>query len=107
MTSFSHARQPGIDSRHGLMNFEISDSVINGHFTTASRPQESWSDAQAFHASFDVFGYSLLPLFPAEGATLTLVPPDGTNVPPPHRPHPTEPARPLPPSRRPKRPRRP
>ena len=71
-----------IDSRHGFMTFEISDSVINGHLTTVPRPQESWTDAQAYNASFDVFSYSSLPAFLAEGETVTLVPPDGTNVPP-------------------------
>jgi len=30
-----------IDSRHGFMTFEMSPKVINGHFTTVPRPQES------------------------------------------------------------------
>lgn len=72
----------GIDSRHGFMTFEISDSVINGHMTTVPRPQESWTDAQAYNASFDVFTYSALPLHLDDGQTVVLVPPDGTNVPP-------------------------
>jgi acid phosphatase type 7 len=71
-----------VDSRHGFMTFEISDSVINGHFTTVPRPQESWTDAQAYNARFDVFSYSSVPLFLADGESVELVPPDGTNVPP-------------------------
>jgi len=71
-----------IDSRHGFMTFEVSDSVINGHFTTVPRPQESWTDAQAYNASFDVFSYSSVPAFLKDGETITLVPPDGANVPP-------------------------
>ncbi len=71
-----------IDNRHGFMTFEISDSVINGHLTTVPRPQESWTDAQAFNASFDVFNYSSVPAFLKDGETVELVPPDGTNVPP-------------------------
>lgn len=71
-----------IDSRHGFMTFEISDSVINGHFTTVPRPHESWTDAQAYNASFDVFSYSSVPAFLKDGETVTLVPPDGANVPP-------------------------
>ena len=70
-----------IDSRHGFMTFEISDSVINGNMTTVPRPQESWTDAAAFNASFDVFSYTSLPLFLGAGETVTLLPPDGTNVP--------------------------
>lgn len=58
-----------IDSRHGFMTFEISDSVINGHFTTVPRPQESRTDAQAFNASFDVFSYSAVPAFLKDGET--------------------------------------
>ncbi len=71
-----------IDSRHGFMTLEISDSVINGHFTTVPRPQESWTDAQAYNASFDVFSYTAVPVFLKDGETVALVPPDGTNVPP-------------------------
>ena len=71
-----------IDSRHGFMTFEISDSVINGHMTTVPRPQESWTDAQAYNASFDVFSYSSVPAFLADGQTITIVPPGGSNVPP-------------------------
>jgi acid phosphatase type 7 len=72
----------GIDSRHGFMTFEISDKVINGHFTTVPRPQESWTDAEAYNAHFDVFSYSAVPMFLQAGQTVTLVPPDGVNVPP-------------------------
>jgi acid phosphatase type 7 len=72
----------GIDTRHGFMTFEISAKVINGHFTTVPRPQESWSDAQAYNATFDVFSYSAVPMFLQDGQTVTLVPPDGANVPP-------------------------
>jgi hypothetical protein len=71
----------GIDSRHGFMTFEISDSVINGNMTTVPRPQESWTDANAYNASFDVFSYSSLPLHLTDGETVTLLPPDGTNLP--------------------------
>jgi len=56
-----------IDSRHGFATFEISDSVINGHFTTVPRPQESWTDAEAYNASFDVFSYSSTPAFLKDG----------------------------------------
>jgi hypothetical protein len=71
-----------IDSRHGFMTFGISDSIINGNMTTVPRPQESWTDATAYNASFDVFSYTSLPLHLADGETVVLVPPDGTNVPP-------------------------
>jgi hypothetical protein len=71
-----------IDSRHGFMTFEISDTIINGNYTTVPRPQESWTDAQAYNASFDVFSYTAKPLFLADGETVSLVPADGTNVPP-------------------------
>jgi hypothetical protein len=71
----------GIDNRHGFMTFEISERVINGHFTTVPRPQESWTDAQNFNAAFDVFSYSAAPLFLADGQTVTLVPEHGSNVP--------------------------
>jgi hypothetical protein len=80
----------GIDSRHGFMTFEISDKVINGHFTTVPRPQESWTDAQAYNANFDVFSYSAEPLFVPEGTKVTLVPVDGANV-PPHTDHKAKP----------------
>ena len=69
-----------IDSRHGFMTFEISDSVINGNMTTVPRPQESWTDASAYDASFDVFSYTALPLHLTERETVTLLPPDRTNV---------------------------
>ena len=70
-----------IDSRHGFMTFEISDAVINGNMTTVPRPQESWTDASAYNASFDVFSYTSLPLHLADGETVTLLPPNGTQVP--------------------------
>ncbi len=72
----------GIDSRHGFMTFDISEKVINGHFTTVPRPQESWSDPQAYNATFDVFSYSAQPMMLADGETVTLVPPDGSHIPP-------------------------
>ena len=70
-----------IDSRHGFMTFEISDSVINGNMTTVPRPQESWTEAAAYNASFDVFSYTSLPLHLAAGDTAVLLPPNGSNVP--------------------------
>lgn len=78
----------GIDTRHGFMTFEISEKVINGHFTTVPRPQESWSDPQAYNAVFDVFSYSAVPMFLPAGQTVTLVPADGSHV-PPHTDHKT------------------
>ena len=72
----------GIDSRHGFMTFEIGDKVINGHFTTVPRPQESWTDAQAYNAAFDVFSYSALPMTLADGEQVTLAPADGTALAP-------------------------
>ena len=70
-----------IDSRHGFMTFGISDSVINGNMTTVPRPQESWTDASAYNASFDVFSYTSLPLHLADDETVALLPPNGTQVP--------------------------
>ena len=84
----------GVDSRHGFMTFEIGRSTINGHMTTVPRPQESWTDAQGYNASFDVFNYPAAPLFLSRGQTATLLPPDGTHV-PPHTDH----AAPEPPAR--------
>ncbi len=72
----------GIDSRHGFMTLEVSPKIINGHFTTVPRPQESWSDPQAYNAVFDVFSYSAAPLTLAAGQNVTLVPADGSHVPP-------------------------
>ena len=72
----------GTDSRHGFMTFEISDKVINGHFTTVPRPQESWTDAQAYDATFDVFSYSAASMTLAEGETVTLAPADGAHIAP-------------------------
>jgi acid phosphatase type 7 len=82
-----------IDARHGFMTFEFSAKVINGHFTTVPRPQESWSDPNAYNATFDVFSYSAVPMFLAQGEQVTLLPADGSHV-PPHpahdKPHPLE-----------------
>ncbi len=71
-----------IDSRHGFMTFNISPKVINGHMTTVPRPQESWSDPNAFNATFDVFSYTAEPLTLSEGESAVLVPADGSNVAP-------------------------
>ena len=70
-----------IDSRHGFMTFGISPKVINGHMTTVPRPHESWSDPNAYDANFDVFSYSAVPIRLKDGETVTLLPPDGTQVP--------------------------
>jgi hypothetical protein len=41
--------EPGItlesycDDRHGFMRLEVTDHVLTGTYTTAPRPQESWS----------------------------------------------------------------
>lgn len=72
----------GVDSRHGFMTFDISSKVINGHFTTVPRPQESWTDESAYNAVFDVFSYSAEPMTLEAGQRVTLVPADGANVPP-------------------------
>lgn len=69
-----------IDSRHGFMTFSISPKVINGHMTTVPRPQESWSDPNAFNPRFDVFSYSARPMHLTEGEQVVLVPPDGSQV---------------------------
>jgi hypothetical protein len=71
-----------IDGRHGFMTFEISKKVINGHFTTVPRPQESWSDPNAYNPAFDVFSYPATPLFLAKTESVTLVPPNGSHVAP-------------------------
>jgi acid phosphatase type 7 len=71
-----------IDSRHGFMTFEFSAKVINGHFTTVPRPQESWSDPNAYNPAFDVFSYPAAPIFLASGQNVTLVPADGSHVSP-------------------------
>ncbi len=72
----------GIDSRHGFMTLDVGAATINGHMTTVPRPQESWTDAQAFDATFDVFHYTAAPLFLARGETATLLPAEGAHVPP-------------------------
>jgi hypothetical protein len=71
-----------IDTLFGFMTFEVSDTVINGHFTTVPQAGGSWSDSTQYNTSFDVFSYSAAPLFVPQGQTVTLVPPDGSNVPP-------------------------
>ena len=71
-----------IDSRHGFMTFSISKKVINGHFTTVPRPQESWSDPNSFNPTFDVFSYSAVPRRLAEGQSVTLVPSEGAHLTP-------------------------
>jgi len=82
-----------IDSRHGFVTFEIGPKVINGHVTTVPRPQESWSDPNAYNPNFDVFSYSASPMTLPEGQTVTLVPHDGSNVPPHTEAHGPAPAR--------------
>ena len=72
----------GIDGRHGFMTFEISPKVINGHVTTVPRPQESWSDPNAYNARFDVFSYSAVPTRLKDGESVTLLPPDGSHLQP-------------------------
>ena len=71
------------DKRHGYVTFEISQHVINGHFTTVPRPQESWSDPNAYNDQADVlFSYSADPIFLAAGEDFVLLPPNGSHVPP-------------------------
>jgi Calcineurin-like phosphoesterase len=72
----------GVDTRHGFVTFEVSCRVINGHFTTVPRPQESWSDPNAYDAEADVFSYSADPVFLADGQTITFVSEKGTHVAP-------------------------
>jgi len=71
-----------IDSRHGFMTFEISPKVINGHFTTVPRPQESWSDPNAFDTTFDVFSYPATPILLPDGQNVTLLPDNGSHLAP-------------------------
>ena len=66
------------------MTFEIGRKVINGNFTTVPRPQESWSDPKAYNMAFDVFSYPATPAFLAQGETITIVPEQGSHVPPHH-----------------------
>jgi hypothetical protein len=56
--------------------------VINGHFTVVPNAGGSWSDPAQYNTSFDVFSYTAAPLFVPQGQTVTLVPDDGSNVPP-------------------------
>ena len=70
------------DKRHGYVTFEISPHVINEHFTSVPRPQESWSDPNAYDKEADVFSYSADPIFLPDGEEFVLVPPNGTHVPP-------------------------
>lgn len=74
----------GVETHHGFMTFEIGRNVINGNFTTVPRPQDSWSDPNATNMKFDVFSYSARPMLLAADETVTLVPPDGSHVPPHH-----------------------
>ena len=76
----------GVDTHHGFMTFEIGRTIINGNFTTVPRPQDSWSDPSAYNMKFDVFSYTARPMVLAAGETVTLVPRDGSNVPPHHGP---------------------
>ena len=69
-----------IDSRHGFMTFEISSKVINGHFTTVPRPQESWSDPNAYNAKFDVFSYSATPVQLRGREKVILLPEAGSHL---------------------------
>jgi hypothetical protein len=71
-----------IDTQFGFMTFEVSDSVINGHFTTVPNAGGDWSDPNQYDPTFDVFSYTAAPLFLAKGGKVTLVPEDGSNVPP-------------------------
>ncbi len=71
-----------IDTQFGFMTFEISAKVINGHFTVVPNAGGSWSDPGQYNTSFDVFSYTAAPLFVPQGQTVTLVPEDGSNVPP-------------------------
>jgi hypothetical protein len=70
------------DKRHGYVTFEISQHVINGYHTTVPRPQESWSDPNAYDDQADVFSYSADPIFLADGEDFVLVPENGSHLPP-------------------------
>lgn len=72
----------GFDTRHGFVTFEISKRVINGHFTTVPRPQESWSDPNAFNDQADAFSYPADPLFLASGQSISFLPTNGSHLPP-------------------------
>jgi len=71
-----------IDTQFGFMTFEISENLINGHFTVVPNAGGSWSDPTQYNPAFDVFSYPATPLFLAAGQTITLVPENGSNVPP-------------------------
>jgi hypothetical protein len=70
----------GVDDRHGFMTFDIGRKVINGHFTTVPRPQESWSNPKAFNEQFDVFSYPATPMRLAAGQQVALLPATGSHV---------------------------
>ncbi|MCX8256277.1 hypothetical protein RHAL1_02404 [Beijerinckiaceae bacterium RH AL1] len=74
----------GVDTHHGFMTFEIGRTVINGNFTTVPRPQDSWSDPKAYNMKFDVFSYTARAMFLGEGESVTLVPDEGSHLPPHH-----------------------
>ena len=76
----------GVDSHHGFMTFEIGAKVINGNFTTVPRPQDSWSDPNAYNIAFDVFSYPAAPIMLDAGEQIVLVPPTGSHV-APHQGH--------------------
>ncbi len=61
----------------GFMTFSFSPTVINGHYHAVAG-QAGESD----NPTFDVFSYSAKPLFLPAGRTVTLLPPDGSNIPP-------------------------
>jgi hypothetical protein len=71
-----------IDTQFGFMTFDISTTTINGHFTIVPKAGGSWSDPTGYNTSFDVFNYTAAPLFLPKGQTVTLVPANGSNVPP-------------------------
>jgi hypothetical protein len=71
-----------IDTHFGFMTFDISAGTINGQYTVVPNASESWSDPTAYKPAYDVFSYSAKPLFLAEGQSVVLVPPNGSNVAP-------------------------
>jgi hypothetical protein len=79
-----------IDTHWGFMTFDIGGSTINGHFTMVPKTGESWTDPNAYNPTFDVFSYTAQPLFVPQGQTVTLLPPDGSQV--PAQPDPSTPA---------------
>ncbi len=70
-----------IDTLFGFMTFDISATTINGHFTTVPKVGVAFSDP-SYNTAFDVFNYTAAPLFVPAGETVTLVPANGSNVPP-------------------------